>query len=86
MKLFIIIVVLLRAVPAGWVVLRPFNQKVYLSPRLFVIFVTSLFFVEFLALCPTLKLEDHPLSTMCYCFFNIFTATLHIQRPSPYAT
>jgi len=33
---------------------------------------------EFLALCPTPKLEDHPLSAVRDCLFNIFVATLHI--------
>ena len=27
---------------------------------------------------PTPKLEDHPLSDVCDCLFNIFAATLHI--------
>ena len=29
---------------------------------------------------PTPKLEDHPLSVVCDCLFNIFGATLHIGR------
>jgi hypothetical protein len=33
---------------------------------------------EFSAPLPTLKLEDHRLSAVRYCLFNIFTATLHI--------
>jgi hypothetical protein len=34
-----------------------------------------------------LKLEDHPLSALCDCLFDIFAATLHIYRPSlPSAT
>ena len=33
---------------------------------------------ELLAPCPNPKLEDHPLSAVCDCLFNIFTATLHI--------
>jgi hypothetical protein len=32
---------------------------------------------------PTPKLEDHPLSALRDCLFNIFAATLHIWRPSP---
>jgi hypothetical protein len=32
---------------------------------------------------PTPKLEDHPLSAVRDCLFNIFAATLHIWRPSP---
>jgi hypothetical protein len=33
---------------------------------------------ELLAPCPTPKLEDHPLSAVCHCFFNICAATLHV--------
>jgi hypothetical protein len=33
---------------------------------------------EFLALRPTTKLEDNPLSAVSDCLFNIFAATLHI--------
>ena len=33
---------------------------------------------ELLAPLPTTRLEDHPLSAVCNCLFNIFTATLHI--------
>jgi hypothetical protein len=32
---------------------------------------------------PTPKLEDHPLSAVRDCLFNIFAATLRIWRPSP---
>jgi hypothetical protein len=32
---------------------------------------------ELLATSPTPKLEDHPLSTVRYCLFNIFADTLH---------
>jgi hypothetical protein len=35
---------------------------------------------ELLAPRPTPKLEDHPLSAVCDCLFNIFTATLYIRR------
>jgi hypothetical protein len=38
---------------------------------------------EFLAPCPTPKLEDHTLLVAHNCLFNIFTASLHIWRPSP---
>ena len=34
---------------------------------------------ELLALCPTPKLEDQPLSVVCDCLFNIFAANLHNQ-------
>ena len=33
---------------------------------------------ELLAPCPTVKLEDHPLSAVRDCFFNTFVSTLHI--------
>ena len=36
---------------------------------------------ELLAYRPTPKLEDHPLSAVRDCLFNIFSATLHIWRP-----
>ena len=40
--------------------------------------ITKLFYGEgLLALHPTPKLEDHPLSAVCDCLFNIFTATLY---------
>ena len=34
-----------------------------------------------LAAPPTPKLEDHPLSAVRDCLFNIFAAILHIWRP-----
>jgi hypothetical protein len=42
-------------------------------------FVTKFRFYseELLAPRPTHKLEDHPLSAVRYCLFNIFAATLH---------
>jgi len=33
---------------------------------------------ELLALPPTPKLEDHPLSAVCTCLFNILTAAIYI--------
>jgi len=33
---------------------------------------------QLLAPCPTPKLENHPLSAVRDCLFNIFVATLHI--------
>jgi hypothetical protein len=38
---------------------------------------------ELLASCSTPKLEDHPLSAVCDCLFNIFIVTLRIWRASP---
>jgi len=47
-------------------------------------FVTQYFFYdeELLAPRPTPKLEDHPLSAVRDCLFNIFAATLHIEGRS----
>jgi hypothetical protein len=36
---------------------------------------------ELLAPLPTQKLEDHPLSAVRDCLFNIFAATIHMHRP-----
>jgi hypothetical protein len=36
---------------------------------------------ELLAPRPTPKLEDHPLSAVRDCLFNVIAATLHIRRP-----
>jgi hypothetical protein len=50
-----------------------------------VTFRNTLFFFygeELLTPRPTPKLEDNPLSTVRYCLFTIFAATLHIWRPS----
>ena len=42
---------------------------------------------ELSAPCPTHKLEDHPLSAVRDCLFNIFAATLPVWRPlAPSAT
>jgi hypothetical protein len=38
---------------------------------------------ELLAPRPTPKLDDHPLSAVRDCLFNIFAANLHNWRPSP---
>jgi hypothetical protein len=48
-------------------------------------FVTSLVFCDegLLAPRPTPKLEDHPLSALRDCLFNIFAVTFHIWRPFP---
>jgi hypothetical protein len=45
-------------------------------------FVTSLFFYGegVLASCPTPTMEDHPLSFVRSCLFNIFTTTIHSWR------
>jgi hypothetical protein len=36
---------------------------------------------ELLAPRPTPKLENHPLSAVRNCLFNVFAATLHIWKP-----
>jgi len=36
------------------------------------------FYSEELSAPPTPKMEEHPLSAVQHCLFNIFTATLHI--------
>jgi hypothetical protein len=53
------------------------------SPRTCEMFcnIISFYGEEFLAPCPTSKLEDHPLSAVRDCLFKIFAATLHIWRP-----
>jgi hypothetical protein len=54
-----------------------------ITPPLFVTFRNKIVYGELLAPRPTPKPEDHPLSTVRDCLFNIFAATLHIWRPSP---
>jgi hypothetical protein len=68
--------------------LRLFIQGICPGLRLLVIFRNKLNFYgeKLLAPCPTPKLKDHPLSAVCDCLFNIFTATFHIWRPSPPST
>jgi len=43
--------------------------------------VVSFYGEELLAPRPTPKLDDHPLSAVHYCLFNISAATFHIWRP-----
>jgi hypothetical protein len=54
-------------------------------PRLLVIFRNKLIFYgeELLAPHPTPMMEDHPLSAVRDCLFNIFAASLHTWRASP---
>jgi hypothetical protein len=65
--------------------LRSFIQGIHPGLRLLVVFHNKHIFYgeEMLAPRPTPKLQDHPLSAVCDCLFNIFAATLHIWRPSP---
>jgi len=44
---------------------------------------TSFYGEELSALCPTPKLEDHPLLADHSCLFNIFAATLHTKSRFP---
>jgi len=58
----------------------PDPASVQIRGLLYECFVTSYVFYgeELLAPRPTSKLEDHPLSAVRDCLFNIFAATLHI--------
>jgi hypothetical protein len=64
---------------------RSIIQRISPCPRLLVNFRNMIIFYseELLAPRPTPKLEDHPLSAVRDCLFNIFAATLHIWRPFP---
>jgi hypothetical protein len=61
----------------------PHSQEPATGPRLCDLFRNMVIFYgeEFLAPRPTPKLEDHPLSAVRDCLFNVFAATLHIRRP-----
>jgi hypothetical protein len=65
--------------------LRSIIQRISPCPSLLVNFRNKIIFYgeELLAPRPTPKLDDHLLSAVCYCLFNIFAATLHIWRPFP---
>jgi hypothetical protein len=60
-----------------------FYQRMSPGPRLCDMFRNMVIFYgeEPLAPRPTPKLEDHPLSAVHDCLFNVFAATLHIRRP-----
>jgi len=55
-------------------------QSISPGPRQVLMFCnkSSLYGEYLLAHRLTSKLEDHPLSAICYCLFNIFAVTLHI--------
>jgi hypothetical protein len=57
-------------------------QRICLGPRFCRLFGKIIIFYgeEFLAPCPTSKLEDYPLSVVRDCLFNVFAATLHNWR------
>jgi hypothetical protein len=65
--------------------LKLFIQGICPGPRLLTNFHNKIIFYgeELLASHATPKLEDHPLSSVRNCLFNIFAATLHIWRASP---
>jgi hypothetical protein len=58
-------------------------QSIRPNPRLCEIFRNIISFScgELLSRHPPSKLEDHLLSTVRYCLFNIFAAVFHIWRP-----
>jgi hypothetical protein len=58
-------------------------QRISQGSRLCDLFCNMAIFYgeELLAPRPTHKLEDHPLSAVRDCLFNVFAATLHIHRP-----
>ena len=67
-----------------FLLLRLYHRK---SPRLRQLYLfpnkASFYGEGLLEPHPTPKLEDHPLSPVCDCLFNIFTATLHIGGRTP---
>jgi hypothetical protein len=65
--------------------LRSIIQRNSPCPRLLMNFRKKFIFYGEVLLTPrpTPKLEDHPLSAVRDCLFNIIAATLHIWRPSP---
>jgi hypothetical protein len=67
------------------IALRSIIQRISPCPRLLMNFRNKIIFYgeELLAPRPTPKLEDHLLSAVRDCLFNIFAATLRIWRPSP---
>jgi hypothetical protein len=63
----------------------PLEHRSLLGPRLtFQVFCNTIRFYgeELLVPRPTPKLENHPLSAVRDCLFNIFAATLHIEGSS----
>src|SRR5215470_11032516 len=58
-------------------------QRIGPGPRLRRLLCNIIIFYgeELLAPRPTHKLEDHPLSPVRDCLFNVFAATLHNWRP-----
>jgi hypothetical protein len=60
-----------------------FYQTISPGPSLCQMFRNMVTFYgeELLAPLPTPKMEDHLLSAVRDCLFNVFAATLHIRRP-----
>jgi hypothetical protein len=71
--------------PRSSLPMNSINQYYICIPRLLVNFRNKIILhvEEWLAPRPTPKLEDHTLSAVRDCLFNIFAATLHIWRPLP---
>jgi hypothetical protein len=63
-----------------FLLLRLFN-RISLSLEPCVTFHNMLFLQWGVSLPPNPEVENHPLSTVSDCLFNIFAATLHIYRP-----
>ena len=61
------------------------HSQRFSNPRLSVMFLNKdgFYSVRLLASHQTPKLEDHSWSAVHDCSFNIFTANLHIWRPTP---
>jgi hypothetical protein len=61
----------------------PIFKQLSPGPRLCRLFrnILSFYGGELLALHPTTKLEDHPLSAVRDCLFSVFAASLHNWRP-----
>jgi hypothetical protein len=59
------------------------HRRIIPAPRLLCIIPNTVSFYgeELLAPRPNPKLENHPLSAIRDCLFNIFAATFHTSRP-----
>jgi hypothetical protein len=71
-----------RHLSLSWAISKLY-QRISLGPRLCQMIRNLVIFYgeELLVPRPNPKLEDHPLSAVRDCLFNVFTATLHISRP-----
>ena len=64
----------------------PHSQGLFNNPRLYVMFLNTFYNMKLLPSRQTPKLEDHFLSAVHDCLFNIFAAHLHIWRPTSPST